>query len=156
VAADAYLAPTLASYLGRLADRIKDYGFPLPMVMQSSGGVTDLEVAARHAASGVLSGPAGGVRGADFVADLSGAVDLLTFDMGGTSTDVVSVLAGQVTMTASSVIGGGSMVGRLGGVRFGSGRPPPVPTWAAGLILFMDMWATATANTNLVVLSAQW
>jgi len=104
--ADAYLAPTLASYLRRLADRVRGNGFPLPLVMQSSGGVTDLEVAARHAASGVLSGPAAGVVGAAFVAGLSGAVDLLTFDMGGTSTDVASVLAGQVTMTASSVIGG--------------------------------------------------
>jgi len=103
---DAYLAPTLTSYLGRLADRVKGNGFPLPLVMQSSGGVTDLEVAARHPAGGVLSGPAAGVVGAAFVAGLSGALDLLTFDMGGTSTDVASVLAGQVTMTASSVIGG--------------------------------------------------
>jgi N-methylhydantoinase A len=104
--ADAYLTPTLASYLGRLGDRVTEQGYPLPLMMQSSGGVTDLAVAARHAAGGVLSGPAAGVVGAAFVAGLSGAVDLLTFDMGGTSTDVASVLAGQVTMTASAVVGG--------------------------------------------------
>jgi N-methylhydantoinase A len=104
--ADAYLAPKLASYLGRLAERATAAGFPLPVVMQSSGGVTDLAGAASRAAGCVLSGPAGGVVGAAYVAGLSGTADLLTFDMGGTSTDVASVLGGQITMTTSSTVGG--------------------------------------------------
>jgi N-methylhydantoinase A len=104
--ADAYLAPGLASYLERLADRASRAGFVLPVVMQSSGGVTDLAGAAVRAAGCVLSGPAGGVVGAAYVAGLSGATDLLTFDMGGTSTDVASVLGGQLTMTTSSSVGG--------------------------------------------------
>jgi N-methylhydantoinase A len=104
--ADAYLAPTLSSYLRRLADRASAQGYPPPVVMQSSGGVADLNVAAGHAAGGVLSGPAAGVIGAAYVAGLSGAAELLTFDMGGTSTDVASVLDGLVTMSASTVVGG--------------------------------------------------
>jgi N-methylhydantoinase A len=104
--ADAYLAPKLASYLDRLAERAIGAGFPLPLVMQSSGGVTDLTGAASRAAGCVLSGPAAGVVGATYVAGLSGAVDLLTFDMGGTSTDVAGVLAGQITMTTSSQVAG--------------------------------------------------
>lgn len=104
--ADAYLAPKLAVYLTRLAERAGSVGFPLPFVMQSSGGVTDLAGAASRAAACVLSGPAAGVVGAACVGSLSGAEDLLTFDMGGTSTDVAAVLAGQVTMTTSSLVGG--------------------------------------------------
>jgi 5-oxoprolinase (ATP-hydrolysing) len=104
--ADAYLAPKLASYLTRLSDRAGAAGFPLPLVMQSSGGVTDLGAAASRAAACVLSGPAAGVVGAAYVAGLSGEDDVLTFDMGGTSTDVAAVLGGQVTMTTSSLVGG--------------------------------------------------
>ncbi len=104
--ADAYLAPRLASYLGRLAGQLEEAGYPPPLVMQSSGGVTDLGTAAARPAGCVLSGPAAGVVGATYVAAQSGAIDLLTFDMGGTSTDVASVLGGQVIMTAASLVGG--------------------------------------------------
>jgi N-methylhydantoinase A len=104
--AQAFLAPAVGSYLDRLADRVDRAGLPRPVVMQSSGGVVDLEVAAVHAAAGVMSGPAAGVVGAAFVAGSSGIEDLLTFDMGGTSTDVASVLGGQVAMTTSSVVAG--------------------------------------------------
>jgi N-methylhydantoinase A len=104
--ADAYLTPRLAAYLERLASEVRRRGFPAPLVMQSSGGVIEVERAARHAASCVLSGPAGGVVGAAWVAGLSGHRDLLTFDMGGTSTDVAAVLDGAVQTTTESVIGG--------------------------------------------------
>lgn len=104
--ADAYLTPRLAAYLERLAAEVHARGYPAPLVMQSSGGVIEIERAARHAASCVLSGPAGGVVGAAWVAGLSGHRDLLTFDMGGTSTDVAAVLGGTVRTTTESVIGG--------------------------------------------------
>ncbi len=104
--ADAYLTPRLAAYLERLAAELHRRGYPAPLVMQSSGGVVEIERAARHAASCVLSGPAGGVVGAAWVAGLSGHRDLLTFDMGGTSTDVAAVLGGTVQTTTESVIGG--------------------------------------------------
>lgn len=104
--ADAYLTPRLAAYLERLAGELRRRGFPAPLVMQSSGGVIEIERAAGHAASCVLSGPAGGVVGAAWVAGLSGHRDLLTLDMGGTSTDVAAVLDGAVQTTTESVIAG--------------------------------------------------
>ena len=104
--ADAYLAPRLASYLRALAERTGDAGLPAPRVMQSSGGVVDLEDAAERAASCVLSGPAGGVVGAAYAGAASGYEDLLTFDMGGTSTDVAPIVGGEVQTTTGSVVAG--------------------------------------------------
>jgi N-methylhydantoinase A len=105
-AADAYLAPRLSAYLGRLAERCREAGLPVPLVMQSSGGVVDLESASRQAAACVLSGPAGGVVGAAYVAAASGYDDVLTFDMGGTSTDVAPVIGGEAQTTTDSVVAG--------------------------------------------------
>jgi N-methylhydantoinase A len=96
--ANAYLAPALSAYLSEIE--------PPPLVMQSSGGVVDAAAAAERPAACVLSGPAAGVAGAAFVAALSGARDVLTFDMGGTSTDVAAVLGGRAQVTAESVVGG--------------------------------------------------
>jgi N-methylhydantoinase A len=104
--ADAYLTPRLSAYLTRLGERCEQAGFVTPMVMQSSGGLTELAAAAAHAARCVLSGPAAGVVGAAYVAGLSGVHDLLTFDMGGTSTDVAGVLGGRVLITSESVLAG--------------------------------------------------
>jgi N-methylhydantoinase A len=105
-AADAYLAPRLSAYLRRLAGRARDAGLPAPLVMQSSGGVVDLDVAAGAAAACVLSGPAGGVVGAAYAAAASGYADVLTFDMGGTSTDVAPVIGGMAQTTTDSVVAG--------------------------------------------------
>jgi N-methylhydantoinase A len=104
--ADAYLGPRLAGYLRRLAARVEAAGLPPPLVMRSSGGVAELEDATSNAAAFVLSGPAGGVVGAAYVAALAGYDDVLTFDMGGTSTDVAPVVAGQVATTSESVVAG--------------------------------------------------
>ncbi len=105
-AADAYLGPKLAAYLNNLAEEVEGAGMPTPLVMQSSGGVADLEVAARGAASCVLSGPAGGVVGAAYVAEAGGYRDLLTFDMGGTSSDVAAILDGEALTTTEAAIAG--------------------------------------------------
>jgi N-methylhydantoinase A len=104
--ADAYLGPKLAAYLKNLANEVEGAGMPTPLVMQSSGGVTDLEVAARSAAACVLSGPAGGVVGAAYVAEAGGYRDLLTFDMGGTSSDVAAILDGEALTTTEAAIAG--------------------------------------------------
>jgi N-methylhydantoinase A len=104
--ADAYLAPRLAAYLSRLAERARDAGVPAPLVMQSAGGVIDLDTAIDAAAACVLSGPAGGVVGAAYVAAASGFDDVLTFDMGGTSTDVAPVQRGEASTTTESVVAG--------------------------------------------------
>ena len=105
-AADAYLAPRLAAYLESLAAKAADGGLPAPRIMQSSGGVVDLPAAAALASGCVLSGPAGGVVGASFAGAASGYADLLTFDMGGTSTDVAPVVGGEAQTTTGAVVAG--------------------------------------------------
>ncbi|MGH2810435.1 MAG: hydantoinase/oxoprolinase family protein, partial [Actinomycetota bacterium] len=93
-------------YLGRLADRVRERGLPDPLVMQSSGGASPARVAARRAAACLLSGPAGGVVAASYVAGLSGYREALSFDMGGTSTDVAAIIGGRAsTATEGSVAG---------------------------------------------------
>ncbi|MGD2103211.1 MAG: hydantoinase/oxoprolinase family protein, partial [Acidimicrobiia bacterium] len=104
--ADAYLGPRLSRYLENLAQRTSAAGLPAPVVMQSSGGVFDISEAARRPARCVLSGPAGGVVGAAFVGAAGGHRDVLTFDMGGTSTDVAPIVDGNVQITTSSELAG--------------------------------------------------
>lgn len=104
--ADAYLGPRLSKYLESLELRTRASGIPSPAVMQSSGGVFEIAEAARRPARCVLSGPAGGVVGAAFVGEAGGYPDVLTFDMGGTSTDVAPIVAGNIQITTSSKLGG--------------------------------------------------
>jgi len=89
-----------------LADRVEAEGLPEPLVMQSSGGSMSASRAAGNAAACVLSGPAAGVVGASFVADACGYDDALTFDMGGTSTDVCAVIGGEARTTTEAEIAG--------------------------------------------------
>ena len=104
--ADAYLSPPLNGYLERLRMRLEQAALPRPLVMQSSGGLVDLGASSGRASSYILSGPAAGVVGASFAAAASGHTNLLTFDMGGTSTDVALVVDGDVQTTTSSVVDG--------------------------------------------------
>src|SRR5271165_455116 len=94
VVMNAYLQPIMQSYLQRLdvgmRQRTRTKGSRV-FVMQSSGGITSLEGAARQPVRTVLSGPAGGVVGASTMARLSGFSRVISFDMGGTSTDVALV-----------------------------------------------------------------
>jgi N-methylhydantoinase A len=105
-AADAYLAPKLAAYLKNLAGKTEEAGVPSPLIMQSSGGVVRVEDAIADAAGCVLSGPAGGVVGAAYVGSLGGYENLLTFDMGGTSTDVAPIIEGEAQTTTETVVAG--------------------------------------------------
>jgi N-methylhydantoinase A len=105
-AADAYLAPRLAAYLKNLAGKAEKGGVPGPLIMQSSGGVVRIDDAVADAAGCVLSGPAGGVVGAAYVGSLGGYRDLLTFDMGGTSTDVAPIIDGEAQTTTETVVAG--------------------------------------------------
>jgi N-methylhydantoinase A len=99
VVVNAYLQPLMQSYLERIGERVSDLGgasrgtrkAPRIFVMQSSGGITALEAAAREPVRTVLSGPAGGLVGAAAMASRSGFPRVLSFDMGGTSTDVALV-----------------------------------------------------------------
>ncbi len=105
-AADAYLSPKLAAYFSNLAGKAGEAGVPGPLIMQSSGGVVPVEDAISDAAGCVLSGPAGGVVGAAYVGSLGGYDDLLTFDMGGTSTDVAPIIEGEAQTTTETVVAG--------------------------------------------------
>ncbi len=87
VVVNAYLQPVMQRYLENLGRTVKSRIF----VMQSSGGITALSSAAREPVRTVLSGPAGGVVGAAAMARRSGFQKIISFDMGGTSTDVALV-----------------------------------------------------------------
>jgi N-methylhydantoinase A len=103
---DAALSPLLGAYLRQLGEQADALGLTGPAIMQSSGGLTDAEGAAAHAARTALSGPAGGVRGALALAELAGERDVLCFDMGGTSCDVCLIADGRVAETAEGVVAG--------------------------------------------------
>ncbi|MGH8186253.1 MAG: hydantoinase B/oxoprolinase family protein, partial [Steroidobacteraceae bacterium] len=80
---DAYLSPVLRRYVDRVATRLP--GVKLQF-MQSSGGLADAQQF--HGKDAILSGPAGGIVGAAQTAKLAGIDRIISFDMGGTSTDV--------------------------------------------------------------------
>src|SRR4051812_47477051 len=103
---DAALSPLRARYLRRLLDSSREAGLPSRAIMQSSGGLAGLEVAADHAALTVLSGPAGGAAAAALLAERCGEPDLLCFDMGGTSCDVCVIEGGAVRESAGREVGG--------------------------------------------------
>ena len=105
-ALDAALSPPLARYLGGLRKLTAEEGLAEPQVMQSSGGLTEVERAGAHAALTVLSGPAGGVAGATLLASLADESEVVCFDMGGTSCDVCLIAGGTVPETAERVIAG--------------------------------------------------
>jgi len=105
-AVDAYLGPVVSRYLRSLEETCGEAGLPVPYVMRSSGGLATLDEAAGHAAFALLSGPAAGVVGAARVAALAGFENALSFDMGGTSTDVCAIVGGEARREHERVVGG--------------------------------------------------
>ncbi len=101
VSVNAYVQPLLGRYLNRLQERLQG---PL-RIMQSSGGSISASTAAQEPVRTVLSGPAGGVIGAFHVARLAGHEQIITLDMGGTSTDV-ALCRGNIPETAEAVVAG--------------------------------------------------
>ena len=98
---NAYLAPVMGRYLAELGRRVGS-GRSL-RVMQSNGGIISARVAMREPVRTILSGPAGGVVGAWEVARQAGYRNILSFDMGGTSTDV-ALCQDEIRITNESVI----------------------------------------------------
>jgi N-methylhydantoinase A len=105
-AVDAYLGPVVTRYLRSLEGACRASGLPVPYVMRSSGGLASLDEAAGHAAFALLSGPAAGVVGAARIAALAGYENALSFDMGGTSTDVCAIVGGEARREHERVVGG--------------------------------------------------
>jgi N-methylhydantoinase A len=100
VALNAYLAPRMQSYIGALERGLKHRAAQLS-IMQSSGGILSAAVAAREPVRTILSGPAGGMIGALSVARTAGQARFLSFDMGGTSTDVALIDSNREPATTS-------------------------------------------------------
>lgn len=101
-ALDAYLTPPLGEYLGRLEASLPERRL---RIMQSNGGSLRPALARQRAVHSLLSGPAGGVIGARIVARAAGLRDLITLDMGGTSSDV-SLIRGEPHLTTAAQIDG--------------------------------------------------
>ncbi len=90
--ANGYVQPQVSRYITHLAGQLADSGVDGPLyILRSDGGLASAEVATANPVNMLLSGPAGGVAGAAWVAGQVGHRDFLTFDMGGTSTDVALV-----------------------------------------------------------------
>src|ERR671935_772887 len=104
--ADAYLGPVVSRYLEALAGACAAAGLPEPLVMRSSGGVATPTEAATHPATILVSGPAAGVVGAARIAALAGIDDAISFDMGGTSTDVCLIAGGRAERATERRVGG--------------------------------------------------
>src|SRR5262249_9672591 len=105
--ANAYLQPKIARYVRAFGARIADAGIPCaPYINQSNGGTISIDEAARTPVRTVLSGPSAGVMGAVWLCRELGEPSIVTFDMGGTSTDVSRVSDGQPTLTFEREIEG--------------------------------------------------
>ncbi len=104
---NAYLAPVMSRYLRELEGHVhrREEGRTLAQVrvMQSNGGITSARAASREPVRTILSGPAGGILGAQYVAQLAGFERIISFDMGGTSTDV-ALLEGLLRTTNESIV----------------------------------------------------
>ncbi|RLA21574.1 MAG: hydantoinase/oxoprolinase family protein [Gammaproteobacteria bacterium] len=99
---NSYVGPLVNGYLARLCNEIEAESVS---VMQSSGGTIRADQAGQQAVNMLLSGPAGGLVGALRVGELAGHHHLLTFDMGGTSTDV-ALIDGEIPLTNEGKIAG--------------------------------------------------
>lgn len=103
---NAYVAPAVRHYLTRLERRLAEAGLKGSLfIILSHGGMAPVEEAARLAAGTVLSGPAGGMSGCRRCAELLGVPDLVPLDMGGTSTDISLVTAGEAALSAEGGLG---------------------------------------------------
>lgn len=105
-ALNVYVAPRMRRYLGSVARRLADQGYRRPLaVMTSNGGTLPAERVAAMPVHSMLSGPAAGVIGAAHIGRAAGDSDLITYDMGGTSTDVCLVRDGKFAMTTEGRVG---------------------------------------------------
>ena len=103
----AYVQPVIEGYLVRLSQALDQRGFAGRFsLMQSNGGRMPAAAMARNAIAALFSGPAAGVIGAMGLAARSGHRDIITLDMGGTSTDVALIADGAPTLAPQTEIDG--------------------------------------------------
>jgi N-methylhydantoinase A len=104
---NAYLGPVMQSYIQHLARRLTRLGITAPPhLTQSNGGVISFEQAAMLPVRTILSGPSTGVVGAREVGRQAGFPDVITFDMGGTSSDVALLSGGECRLASEAVVHG--------------------------------------------------
>jgi len=102
---DAYIKPVVDGYLDRLEDNLRAAGIPAPLqVMQSRGGAAGASVVRRRPVRMFLSGPAAGVIGGQFAGERIGAHDLITLDIGGTTSDISLIQDGAPILRAEGLI----------------------------------------------------
>lgn len=101
-----YIAPVVGRYLGLLEGRLREIGVTTPKlyIMQSNGGVSTFQRAARKPVATVLSGPAGGVMASLGISQRVDLKNIITFDMGGTSCDVALIHKGTPVITTQGRI----------------------------------------------------
>lgn len=104
---NAYLGPVMQGYIRRLAKRLGELGIAVaPHLTQSNGGVIGFDAAARLPVRTVLSGPSTGVVAAQALGAMTGLPDLITFDMGGTSSDVALLKGGRAGLASDATVHG--------------------------------------------------
>ncbi len=103
---NSYVRPTVQQYVRRLEEGLRGIGATADLnILRSDAGLMTTREAAQNPIYGVLSGPSGGVAGALYVATRAGYPNILTFDMGGTSTDVALCQNGEPTIGRDTTIG---------------------------------------------------
>ena len=104
---NAYLGPKMKQYIHNLQLRVQELGIPVePYITQSNGGVMSIRSTIETPVQTALSGPSAGVVGAMYVSRFAGFSNLITYDMGGTSTDVSLVADGVAEYTTKRKICG--------------------------------------------------
>jgi len=105
-ALNAYVGPKVSQYLGRLSDGLGDNGVAAPLrIMGSNGGTWSAAAMAAEPVNAMLSGPAGGVTASIGIAKLLGLPNIITYDMGGTSTDACLIRNYEYNMTTEGHVG---------------------------------------------------
>jgi N-methylhydantoinase A len=106
-AANAYVMPAMARYVGRLVSGLREGGYRRPFyTMASHGGLLSDQSVARGPVRTMLSGPAGGLTAARHLMQSLGVPDYITYDMGGTSTDVALIAADGWPLKRETVLQG--------------------------------------------------
>lgn len=104
---NAYVAPRMQHYLERLRSRLLDVGVTVePLTFHSNGGLMPMKTVERFPVLTCLSGPAAGVVGSAVIGATAGISEIITFDVGGTSTDVSLITGGRPGFTSDRLVAG--------------------------------------------------
>ena len=102
---NAFVGPLIGEYMQRLSSRLESAGYSGDvLIMHSHGGLSTIEDAIELGAGLVLSGPAGGIAGGQYCADVTDVKDFITFDMGGTSSDIALLKDATPSYTGNRLV----------------------------------------------------